>query len=388
MSSINSALAVAKRELNFLFGSPWDFFATFGTPVILVVVLLAIFSNGTPRGLPIAIVDEDHSAASREFVESMRSDPVLSVSLEARELSDALTSLHRSSVEAIVVIPANSDRQLRIGRQVRISAYVDALHSISASVIGTQLQTIFGTSSVTVAVVGRAKERIPATEGLAESQAIGVDSHTLYNPRLDYERYLGTTLIPAALGLTLTLAVVTAFGRELRDGTVSDWLEQAGDDIVLALVGKAFPYVVTFSLFACAAIAIIARAQGLTSGLALTYVATIVFCAAVASFAVALLGATGQMKTAMSLASFWIAPAFAFSGVSFPQQNFFTHVWSEAIPLTPYLRLQINELQLHLPTVAALPDLVDLCVFWLLGSGLALFTMSSLLRATDEPAPV
>jgi ABC-2 type transport system permease protein len=385
--SINRAFAVARRELEFLSHSPWDFFATFGTPVILVVVLLAIFANGTPRGLPIAVVDEDHSATSRGFVESLGADPVLSVAVEPPALSEALVALHRSSVEAIIVIPTGSDRHLRSGKQARISAYLDALHSVSASLIGTQLQTVFGTSSVTIAVVARAKHRTPASEGLAESEAIAVDARTLYNPRVDYERYLGTTLIPAALGLALTLAIVAAFGRELRDGTASEWLVISGDDIIVALVGKATPYVTTFSIFACAAIAIIARAQGLTFGLVLTYVATVVFCAAIAAFAVAILGATGQMKTAMSLASFWIAPAFAFSGVSFPQQNLFTQIWSEAIPLTPYLRLQINELQLHLPAAAALPDLADLCVFLLLGSALSLFTMSSLLRTTEEPHP-
>ena len=50
------------RELQYLRREPWDLALLLWFPAATLALLLWMFSTGIPTGLPIAVVDEDHSA--------------------------------------------------------------------------------------------------------------------------------------------------------------------------------------------------------------------------------------------------------------------------------------------------------------------------------------
>ena len=68
-------LAVAAREVQWIFRDPVARFLLFGVPVIAFAVLGFTFSHAVVRGLGVVVVDMDNSATSQQFVQTVAAAP-------------------------------------------------------------------------------------------------------------------------------------------------------------------------------------------------------------------------------------------------------------------------------------------------------------------------
>ncbi len=199
----------------------------------------------------------------------------------------------------------------------------------------------------------------------------------LFNVSGNYEQFLGAALIPALLHILAMTAGAWTVGRELRDRTLGQWLgtgrftHTAG-----ALLGKlALPWA-TLTLTGLLALVGITWGRGwhppgnlqwVAAALALLMAVSITAGAALAAV-------TRSLRTALSGAGFFAAPAFAFSGVAFPLAGMpaSARAWAEAMPFTHYIRLQIEQLQMGAPLATSVSTMVALLlatgVLWLLGA--------------------
>ena len=164
-------------------------------------------------------------------------------------------------------------------------------------------------------------------------------------------------------------------GRELRDRTLGDWLG-AGGSAAGALLGKlALPWS-TLTLSGLLALAGSTWGRDWHPPGNLWWVAAALALLMAVSLAAgaALAAVTRSLRTALSGAGFFAAPAFAFSGVAFPLSGMpaSARAWAEAMPFTHYIRLQIEQLQMGAPlstsvsTMAAL--IVAAIVLWLIAA--------------------
>jgi len=154
-------------------------------------------------------------------------------------------------------------------------------------------------------------------------------------------------------------------GRELRDRTLGEWLGAGGwVRTAGALAGKlALPWV-PLTLVGLLTLVGITWGRGwhppgnlwwVAAALALLMAVSITAGAALA-------GITRSLRTALSGAGFFAAPAFAFSGVAFPLAGMpaSARAWAEAMPFTHYIRLQIEQLQMGAPVATSVSTVVAL----------------------------
>ena len=99
--------AVVSRELGYLGRQPWDLAMLLWFPAATLALLLWLFSNGAPTGLPIAVVDEDHSTVSRELIRRMASMRGLAITSQPPSLEATQTLVRSGEVYGVVHIPAN-----------------------------------------------------------------------------------------------------------------------------------------------------------------------------------------------------------------------------------------------------------------------------------------
>ena len=69
--SLHSIWNVAKREMQRLTSKPIYFFCMLIAPVLCVVFFLSLMQEGLPTNLPIAVVDMDGSATSRNLIRQL-----------------------------------------------------------------------------------------------------------------------------------------------------------------------------------------------------------------------------------------------------------------------------------------------------------------------------
>jgi len=180
------------------------------------------------RNLPIAVVDQDNTELSRDFVQALNADQALAVTARANRLAEAKAALDRHDVYAIVAIPKDTERQVLRGEQARIAAYVDAAYLLLYSQTLQGISEAAASASADVALRGARKDGSLAYAALVRSSPVESVSEPLFNPTGGYAAYVVPAAFVLILQQTLLLGVASIGGaaferagrrsRQLRAG--------------------------------------------------------------------------------------------------------------------------------------------------------------------------
>ena len=180
------------------------------------------------RKLPIAVVDQDDTELSRDFLQALNADQALAVTARAATLAQAKAALDRHDVYAIVAIPKDTERQVLRGEQARIAAYVDAAYLLLYTQTLQGVSEAASTASADVASRGARSEGNLAYSARARSAPVVLVSEPLFNPTGGYADYVVPAAFVLILQQTLLLGVASIGGaayegagrasRRLRSG--------------------------------------------------------------------------------------------------------------------------------------------------------------------------
>jgi len=336
--------AVASREILHLRRNPWDLALLLWFPAATLALMLWLFSAGVPTSLPIAVVDEDHSVASRDLARRMSAMRGLAITARPASLEAALPLVRSGGVYGVVHIPANWERDRLRNVPQPVVLYDNAQFSLVAGLMGNDVRAAVTSMVIERAVASEARFGGGFSQATARVGGVQADLRTLFNPALSYEAYLGGMLLPVALHLFCVIAAVSALGREFRDRTVDAWLASAGGSLASAVAGKLAPVALVFIVFALALVSAFAGWRGWTpaGSLALWIVALAVLVIDSIAVAVMLVGLSKSLRLALSLTGIYVATGLAFSGFSFPRAAMspLAHWWGGLLPFTHYLPVQ------------------------------------------------
>lgn len=391
---MNTCLHSARRELARLRQSPWDLAMVTWVPVLALALVWWMFSTGVPRQLPVAVVDHDHSALSRQLVRLLNAAPGIHVDAQLPNMTEAEAALRSVSVYAVVTIPADFERDVKTGHAGDVTLLHNAQFATHSGIVQRDVRAAVAILSAGIEASARAKHG-EAPRGVKVSvMPIQVRAHNLFNPASDYEPFLGMALIPAVLHILAMTAGVWVVGREIRDHTLAEWLNGATrSETLQALLGKlAVP---GLSLSAIGAVAMVAATLGRgwspAGNLAVVLVALCLLVWVSLLTGALLAGLTRSLQTALSGAGFLSSPAFAFSGVGFPlaAMSSGARLWALTMPYTHYIQLQTEQLLMGAPLSQSAPTLVGLSlaavVLWV-GAGLALHRARLAKQPDHHPA--
>jgi len=388
MSLRGFSAASARREFSLLRTRPWDVAMISWVPLLAVWLIWWIFSAGLPERLPIGVLDQDHSAFSRQLVRFLDATPGLRVVQQFDDegaMSRALTS---GTVDPAGQLPRDLGRDVKQGRVGQVLLLHNAQLGTHSSLIQRDVRTAVGTVSAGVELSVRNKRGESMTSARVSMEPIKASMVALFNTSTDYEQFLGAALIPALLHILAMTAGAWAVGRELRDRSIAQWLGTSPrwHEALAALAGKlALPFASLSTVGIAAMLWITAGREWHPVGsVGWTLFALVVFLAlsiALGAFAASL---TRSLRTALSATGFITAPAFAFGGVGFPlvAMPFFAQAWATLLPYTHYIRVQMEQLQMGAPLAysAATP------LWMVLGTAVLLAVSArALVRAAGAP---
>lgn len=376
--------ASARRECRFLRESPWDLALVTWIPCLLLISMAWLFSGGVPRELPIAVVDLDRSATSRELVRQLQASPGLVVSEQPGSMPPALSLARALKVYAVVNIPAGTGRDIQRGGSGSVVSYFNASYQVAGQAAARDIG-----SAVQAASARLAKEEVALTRGPRSVRAapVAVQAGVLFNPGRSFEHFLLSLVFPAILHLAMCVAMVGAFGRELRDATIQPWLRASHDRLVPAVLGKIAPYFVVFTALGAASLVWLAaiRGSGVAGSAACLMLGQALMYLAYAAIALLLVALTRNMASALSMAGLYAGASLAFSSATFPMQgaSWFTRLWSELLPFTAYLKLQGQQLDMGSPLAVSAWPLGILLLFVLIPGSVGVVLLG---RAARDPA--
>lgn len=377
--------ASLQRELHHLRRDRADLLLVTLLPALMLSVMAWLFAASVMRDIPIAVVDLDRSAESRQLTRMLDASPGVRVASQPSSLADAQSQIRRLEVFAVVLVPRDATRNALRGRQGTVFAYYNATYlTTGQSAVRDIVEAV---SAWNARLLG---ERIAKQVGPATLRAppIAVQSDILHNPARSYELFLLPLLFPAVLSLGLALAVAASLGREVRDGHLRDWLGAAP---WAAIAGKIAPYVALFSLYGALGVLYLAllRGDGIAGSALLLILAQPLFYLACAAVSLLFVGLTRDMGTSLSAIGLSIGTALAFSGATFPVVDapLFTRIWNVLLPLTAYVKVQTQQQFVGAPWSVSLWPLGTLLLMVIVAGGIGGWRLIAAARSPDPLPP-
>ena len=249
MKYLSNFIAVALRELDIIVRKNHIYgFCMVVFPLIVVLFFTTMLDDGVALDLPVGVVDQDNSAMSRGLVRNL--DPMQSSRVVYRfaNVTEARNAMQEGRVYAYLLIPEGTAEKLLSGRQPKISYYYTMTCLTAGSMAMKDMKTIgtLGSAAVgqsTLAAKGASKEQIKAA-----LQPVTVDAHMIANPQGSYNYSLTTVFVPGILMLFMALLAAYAVGMEMKFDTGKEWLATAGDNILVAILGKYIVHALVFLL--------------------------------------------------------------------------------------------------------------------------------------------
>ncbi|MBO4849374.1 MAG: ABC transporter permease [Prevotella sp.] len=370
MRYISQILDVALREIGILRKNSMYGFCMLVFPLLIVFFFTSMLEKGLPEDLPIGVVDMDNSSTSRALVRKL--DAMQSSRVVARypSVTEARCAIQENKIYAYLYIPSGMSSKLLSGRQPKMSYYYTMTCMTAGSMAMKDLKTI---SILGSAALGQATLRAKgATPEQIKSalQPVVIDSHQIANPEGSYNVYLTTALVPGIMMLFMSLISAYSLGMELKFDTGKEWLHRAGDNILVAILGKYLVHTIVFLL-------VVFLFQYYIYGVlhfphlgGVWHIVRLCFLQVIASlgFGIFAFGLMPSLRMSMSICSLWSVLSISMCGSAFPIMGMDAPLQSLSwlFPLRHYFMLYQVTVFNGFPVLDAWFHLVALIAFTLL----------------------
>jgi ABC-2 type transport system permease protein len=293
-------------------------------PLVYPLLYSWIYNNETVHDVPVCVVDQSHTALSRQFIRMCDASPDVRVAYYAQDLDEALSLVSRQLVKGVYLIPADFEKNVCRMQQGVISVYCDMSLMLT-------YKALFQTAQLVSMEMGKEIQTKLGGHYTAREEAIA--AHPLdyadvpiFNPGGGY----GSFILPAVLMLILQQTLVLGIGLSAgtaRDSNSYRTLIPPGDrryrHTLPIVLGKALCYAMIYAVMGawltCAVPALFHFPQLATWQSLLTimvpYTLACIFFGMVVSCMVK------YRENVMLLMVFVSIPLLFLTGVSWPQSN-------------------------------------------------------------------
>jgi ABC-2 type transport system permease protein len=289
-------------------------------PAVCYAFFASLMRDGMPVQLPIAVVDRDNSALSRNMVRQIGASPQLRIVSHLGSYTEGRDAMQSGDIFGFIILPANMQADAMSGRRPEAAFYANNSYLIAGSLVMRDLTFITALSSASLNAGIRAGHGQSPMEIAADVQPVALDFHAPGNPWANYSIYLSTILSHGLLQILILLATIYAVGVEMKKGTAGQWLNTVHGSMIRALVGKLLPYTLLFSLMVTAGNTLFFKylhfpCNGSFFAVQLAGILMVVACQATGIFIFSLLG---DFRIALTIAGVFGVLGISFSGVTFP----------------------------------------------------------------------
>jgi ABC-2 type transport system permease protein len=231
-------LSLIRKEFIQIVRDPRTLAMTFAMP-IMQLVLLGYAATSDVRNLPMVVLDQDKSPASRELLDAYRVADYYRIQFDVRSEADLRELLDQGAARVGIIIPPGYGETIADGRTAQVAFVIDGS---DPTVAGTALSAaqLIGQAKSTRLAVAQMEQR---GQGKAFRPLIDVHTQVWYNPDLESAYYMVPALIGLILQFLATLLTSTSIVRERERGTIEQLIVTPIRPWEL-IVGKLTPYII------------------------------------------------------------------------------------------------------------------------------------------------
>ena len=305
-------------------------------PLLYPLLYSWIYNNEVVRDVPVVVVDQSHTATSREFIRMFDASPDVKVAYYCNSIPEAESVVGHQKANGILYFPEDFERTINRGEQAHVSIYCDMSLMLA-------YKAIYQTSLYVSLNIGKERQKemigtVTVRDEELRTQPLEVVEEPIFNVTGGY----GNAVLPGVLILilqqTLLLGIGLAAGTARENNRYQDLvpISKHHNGILKIVLGKSFcyfmiycvisayitlavPYIFNFTMLAAPADLI---------RLLLPYLLSVIF------FGMTLSCLVRHRENVMLLVVFTSVPFLFLTGVSWPQSSI-PGVWEGIAWLIP-----------------------------------------------------
>ncbi|TFH90639.1 ABC transporter permease [Vibrio ouci] len=333
-----SQLEIVRRDKWLLSSVTW-------IPLLLAVMIWAIFSQGIARDLPVGVVDLSSSALSQKLVRYYDATPAMHVSETFTSVHEAKQALINGDVYAYAVIPYQFDQEIYKQLTPQVSVFYNSQMILIGKLLNSAFLQAQGTFNAELSTMkGLAAGNSTLLSAMGNAVPVRTQITPLFNKNSNYAQFLVSAIIPALWQIVIVVTTILILAANLRDRRLSPWL---ANQPMRSLFSTLAPYYWVFALqgfgFLCwFYLGFKWPMNGSFLTLVIAQAATILACMVMGSMFFFL---TLDAARAMSFAGAFTAPSFAFMGITFPVTDMgsLAQMWRSLLPISHYIEVQVSQ---------------------------------------------
>jgi ABC-2 type transport system permease protein len=212
----------------------------FVLPLAYPVLYSWIYNNEVVHDVPVVVVDDSHSALSREFIQKVDASPDVSVAYYAGSIHEAQSYIGHGEAYGIFYFPSNFATAVGRHEQAHVSVYCDMSYMLTYKAIYMTAQNVsmaIGTE-IKIAKSGTYTDR----EAEIISQPLDFEDVPIFNTTGGY----GNFILPGVLVLIIQQALLLSVG--LLSGTQREKHFPMVKHVIDAYFGKGFAFILIFAI--------------------------------------------------------------------------------------------------------------------------------------------
>jgi ABC-2 type transport system permease protein len=307
---LGQVLALVVKELLAVLRDTKSRMVLIGPPLIQLLVF-GYAATYDLNHVPVAIYDQDPSAASRDLVARFLGSPtfqLVAMLLSPQQIDELIDS---RQVQLVLVIDRRFSRDLLTGKPARVQAIVDGRNSNTALLIEGYANTILSDFSLSWG----------AEHGRPPPPAV-LDLRARFNPTLSSRWFIVPGIVALLTQVVTLLVVALSVARERETGTFDQLLVTPMRPVAI-LLGKGLPGLLIGLVEASVIIAaaVFWFHVPLRGGLAPLYLGLTLFVIAVTGIGLAISSLAATQQQALLGAFLFMVPSIILSGFATPIAN-------------------------------------------------------------------
>ena len=307
-------LAIARKEFLHIIRDRRTLIAVLAMP-LLQLFLFAYAVSFDVKDIPTAVLDQDHSVASRQYVNTLQQSNYFKITQNLGAMSQVDGVFSRSEDVAVVVLPPGFGDAITAGRPGPVQVLIDGAEPNSA-----QLGQAYATGLSRVYGFKVATDQADAKGVNLAGGGLSALTRVWYNPEGSSSAFLVPGLIVLLLTITTVQQTANTLVREKEQGTYEQLVVSPIKRIEL-MVGKVLPWagIAALQVVVISGIGLVVFQVPFRGSVVLFALSSVLFVLCALGLGLVVSARASSIETANQLAMMIsFLPAFMLSGFVFP----------------------------------------------------------------------
>lgn len=363
---MESFLIIFKRELKMLFHNKAIFIFAVILPIVSILFFSTLLSNGVARDLPIAVVDLDNSALSRNLISQLDATPELKLNSKPISQLEGERLVKEMKAYGLVIIPNNFGSDIKQGKQTKVINQYNSNLLLGSGLENKAFRKVVGTFSAGINIQKQLAKGTNINQAKANYQPITSNNHVLSNPYTNYSYYLNSGFLTLFLQIFVILTTIYCFGSDLKYSKGEKLYAIGKGNLPVIILAKILPYtlwfffigmVIYFSMFVLQDFPLFGNKLVALLSLFLLIIST-------QAFSLFFIAISKSFREALTFGSGFAAVSLSFSGITFPIFGMpkILQWLSQIFPFTHFFELFVDQTQRGIPVYYSVKPILILIV--------------------------